>query len=228
MQMKSFLALICGTIFAQVAFGAMVDFEDLSVGDSGLTLSSGDANFSVSGQGNAGTNSGGIASVVGTRELMIFDADCSGGPAGNCSGGDTDLYFPGVGNILIISEDNDGNDPDDSRFGGDVLVDFNDNIVSIVSLVLDADEDITVTAFLNGATVGGPEVISTGNGGAAMTSFTINTEADQLLFHFNGSGAIGSIDYTVVPIPAAAWLFATGLISFYGLGRRTYTSQVYT
>ena len=46
---------------------------------------------------------------------MIFDAEClPGGIPSDCSGGDDDLLFPGQGNMLIITEDEDASDPDDA------------------------------------------------------------------------------------------------------------------
>ncbi len=50
------------------------------------------------------------------NDAMLFDSD-------NPTGGDTDLAFEGQGNLLIISEDNDSDDPDDA-VGGTITFAF--------------------------------------------------------------------------------------------------------
>ncbi len=50
------------------------------------------------------------------NDAMLFDS-------GNPTGGDTDLAFEGQGNLLIISEDNDSDDPDDA-VGGTITFAF--------------------------------------------------------------------------------------------------------
>ncbi|MCP4769097.1 MAG: PEP-CTERM sorting domain-containing protein [Gammaproteobacteria bacterium] len=39
--------------------------------------------------------------------------------------------------------------------------------------------------------------------------------------YFAGSGALDNLTYSVVPVPAAVWLFGTALLGFIGLSRRT-------
>ncbi|MDD9717145.1 SdrD B-like domain-containing protein [Dinoroseobacter sp. PD6] len=51
------------------------------------------------------------------NDAMIFDSN-------NPTGGDHDLGYNGLGNILIISEDNDASDPDDNAHGGVITFDF--------------------------------------------------------------------------------------------------------
>ncbi|WP_424972651.1 SdrD B-like domain-containing protein [Dinoroseobacter sp. S76] len=51
------------------------------------------------------------------NDAMIFDSN-------NTTGGDGDLGYNGLGNILIISEDNDASDPDDNAGGGTITFDF--------------------------------------------------------------------------------------------------------
>lgn len=181
-----------------------IDFDTFSEGTimTGQTISG--ATFSVANQGTTGGN---------PRELMIFDADCGGGPASNCSGGDTDLYFPGEGSVLIISEDNDSNDPDDSAAGGDIFVDFNPNVFNVVSVVLDV-EDVSstsnyVSAFLDGNLLQ-TIIVSTPNNGLVTANFGA-IELDQLQIHFAGSGAIQEISFTAVPLPGAFALLLSGL-----------------
>ncbi|WP_424967184.1 SdrD B-like domain-containing protein [Dinoroseobacter sp. S375] len=51
------------------------------------------------------------------NDAMIFDSNSP-------TGGDNDLGYNGLGNILIISEDNDASDPDDNAGGGTITFDF--------------------------------------------------------------------------------------------------------
>ena len=39
--------------------------------------------------------------------------------------------------------------------------------------------------------------------------------------YFGGSGALDNLTYSVVPVPAAVWLFGTALFGFIGFSRRT-------
>ncbi len=84
---------------------------------------------------------------------MLFDADCSGG----CSGQDPDLMLPGAGNVLIISEDNDHMDPDDSGFGGTINVSFATDVTDITGITVDVgDSDNgpnTIEVLLDGMVV---------------------------------------------------------------------------
>jgi dienelactone hydrolase len=64
---------------------------------------------------------------------MIFDS-------AHPTGGDRDLLAPELGNVLIISEDGDSNDPDDNARGGTLRFEWDDQ-VNVVSLgLLDIEE----------------------------------------------------------------------------------------
>ena len=214
---QTLLLSLLAFVFCGPASAAVINFEDLNVGDSGLSLVSGGATFTVSNQGRTRGN---------PRELMIFDGTCGEsspfpGSSSGCSGGDSDLYFPDEGNILIISEDNDSSDPDDSARGGKIKVDFGTaaNITSVMTLALDVDETVTVSAVLDNVI---QEVIALNgpNGTSALAFFAPATQADMLIFDFHGSAAIGNIDYTVVPVPAALPLLLSAL-AMVGFSRRS-------
>ncbi|MEM7304929.1 MAG: hypothetical protein AAF372_05335, partial [Pseudomonadota bacterium] len=128
---------------AHAQAGTVVNFNEggLNPGDfiTGTTIK--DITFSVSDQGSTGGD---------PRELMLYDSDCVGG---GCSGDDPDLSTVGksfmkdgetvdgpFGNVLIISEDNDQNDPDDSRFGGKIMGAFGVDITSITIVSVDFEE----------------------------------------------------------------------------------------
>ena len=119
------LAAIFGTVGVPAAQAAVqtsvINFESgLSAGDTIGTVSVGN--------GMSGASLGTV-SIVGTNPdlggnaAMVFDASCGGQtvPVGDpgfdpllCSGEDDDLYIPGLGNTMIITEDGDASDPDDA------------------------------------------------------------------------------------------------------------------
>ncbi|MEO0971685.1 MAG: VPLPA-CTERM sorting domain-containing protein [Pseudomonadota bacterium] len=191
---KAALAGLTLTVCAATTAGAMtLDFDDLGFmsGDvvTGQTLLG--ITLSVA---NQGTTDG------DPRELMLFDAEC-GGDANNCSGGDEDLFAPGEGLVLIISEDNDSADPDDSRFGGDIIFDFAE-AVPVVSLLLDLDEGATVSTLIGGVLIESVD-LTTGNGGMTTVEFLMTDTADQIVVSLNGSGAVASLTISPIPLPAS-------------------------
>jgi hypothetical protein len=102
----------------------VVDFEGLDSGDvvnsqfEGVSI---EAQKSWDGSGSR-------------NDAMIFDTD-------NPTGGDHDLEYNGVGNALIISEDNDSSDADDNWYGGTMTFDF-DAPSEVVSIsMLDIEEN---------------------------------------------------------------------------------------
>jgi hypothetical protein len=60
-----------------------------------------------------------------SNRAMTFDGEC-GGSASSCSGNDRDLFAPGQGNLLIVSQDNDEGNPNDNHQGGHIDIDFSD------------------------------------------------------------------------------------------------------
>lgn len=59
-----------------------------------------------------------------SNRAMIYNAECEGN-AESCSGNDgDDLYQPGEGNLLIVSQDNNADDPNDNHDGGHIDFDF--------------------------------------------------------------------------------------------------------
>ncbi len=233
MKLKSYstTSLILGLLFVTNIQAATINFEDqftqgdglLNPGDiiTGMTLFG--ATFNVVNQGNAGNRNNGanpgfnlpIGGASGSRELMLFNANCGISAYPNCSGQDPDLSLPGAGNILIISEDNNSNDPDDSRFGGDIIIDFTEGATYVESIFLDVEDgrfgDNFVNAYYEGNLLASI-IISSQNGGIANASFAGLGLIDQLIVNFQGSGAIVEFNYSPVPIPAAIWLFASCLL----------------
>jgi hypothetical protein len=85
-----------------------------------------------------------------SNRAMIFDGECGGSPEG-CSGNDDDLYAPGQRNLLIVSQDNDADDPNDNHEGGHINFDFSDfgpGSVTVTSLkVLDVSHNGAVISL---------------------------------------------------------------------------------
>lgn len=166
------------------------------------------------------------------------------------AGGDYDLVGPfntynpdltngfETGNVLIIQEHSyscDGNTcgtPDDegSRPAGTFYFEFN------TVITLESIDFFDVETAENGTTDNNAIRLFDVDNNELMpgTFFTPDTGGDnmwdQLTFNVDGvkrielnlggSGAIDNITFTVVPVPAAAWLFGSGLIGLIGLARR--------
>ena len=199
-----FAALVAGLSLSSSAYSAVIDFESFSAGDfvpNGTTISG--AEFSVSGQGTTGGDD---------RVLMIFDS-------GNPTGGDNDLFNKTAGNILIISEDNDQSDPDDSRFGGLITIDFDVPVLDLSIMTIDVGDnsnqnngDSFASAFFQGTQVGQFDFLSgQGNNNLQTATFATSGPFDQLQINLDSSGAIAEIAFTPVPVPAALPLFLTGI-----------------
>ena len=170
----------------------VVDFEGLAEGQTVTTLSSG--------QGISGESVPGWIEVSGTGYgAMVFDGTCDGGPASNCSGGDADLFVPPAGNILIISEDGDGSDPDDDAGGGTFELDFSNfggGSITVGSLVIvGAEEGGTVELFSGGQLVTSVQLTGIGDGEFAARFIGGVPAIDFMRVTLPGSGAIDSIGF---------------------------------
>ena len=80
-----------------------------------------------------------------SNRAMIYNAECAG-TAESCSGNDgDDLFQPGEGNLLIVSQDNNGDDPNDNHDGGSIEFDFSEfgpGAVTVTSLeIIDVSHD---------------------------------------------------------------------------------------
>ena len=188
---------------------AVIDFEGLAEGAIVESLSSGNG---ISGDPFAG--SVGVVGYNGVdpeNAAMVFDATCGGGPASNCSGGDSDLYQPTLGNVLIVSEDLDGDDPNDSDDpSAELRFDFSGfgpGSFTIESLtILDTDDDesadsrILFYAVEGGALIQEFDIPDIGDG--LKQEFTIDAAGvGFMVVHFNGSGAVDNIELSIPDEP---------------------------
>lgn len=182
----------------------VIDFEDnFDSGDTPTTLSHGD--------GISGDYVEGYVTVTGYdftssqgdggNDPMIFDGTCNNQP-NNCTGGDNDLYQPGQGNILILSEDGDAGDPDDERWGGVIEFDFSnfgDGYVTIGSLVVidsEADSVVEIKLYRDGSLIAIANVAGAGDGQLETRFVTPVPDIDYVVITMEDSGAIDDIGYS--------------------------------
>lgn len=210
----SMAALVAST----TASAVLIDFESdgmnaLNPGDIITDQTLFGATFSVENQGMTGGN---------PRELILFNADCIQNVT--CTGGDNDLSLPGEGNILIISQDNDLADPNDSAAGGTIVVDFATQVSAIESITVDVgDSDVGPNffqVFLNNVLVDQINLALGGGQNNVQTANFAGGPFDELRLVLAGSGGLVSVDFTPVPLPAALPLFMAGLLGLFGMRRR--------
>ena len=119
---------------------------------------------------------------------MIFDS-------ANPTGGDFDLATDSEGNILIISEDGDSNDPDDNAGGGVITLDL-DNPVDFNSINL---VDIEETGGEVRTTDSDGNVVTTAipaPGDGSLQTLNINdSDVVKIEVELVGSGAISGLDF---------------------------------
>ncbi len=194
-------------------FSAVADFESgLSPGDTVSTLSTGNG---ISGA-NLGTISVyGSTPTVSGNAAMIFDSRC-GGSAATCTGEDTDLFSPSYGNILIVSEDGDSSNPDDSASAQSRLT-FgfgswgDDGLVTVNSLDLIDIETSEATIDLYDAAdalVASIVVPPTGNGGTETLAIN-QSGVRRMVVNLRGSGGIDGLDITGERVIMDLWLDKT-------------------
>lgn len=211
------MALILGSVFAfpsaasAATQNAVIDFEGLA---EGAVVSSVSVGSGVSGDAIPGS-----VTVFGdssnpnitTNAAIIFDATCGGSAAG-CSGGDSDLFKPALGNVLIMAEnlvDGDGDglidDPDDAdRTNAPFSFDFSGfgpGAVTVESLdVLDV-ESVEANAVLElfgpgNVSLGTIAIPQTGDNGLLTQNVGI-AGVERMVVTLNGSGAIDNVRVSI-------------------------------
>ncbi|SFR48576.1 cadherin-like domain-containing protein [Litoreibacter janthinus] len=152
----------------------LLTFEDLQAGDivngqyysNGVTISSGNP----------------------STPPMVFDTD-------NPTGGDSDLHTNNLGNVLILSEDGDSNDPDDNAGGGKFIFEFDEPSDVVNFRALDVEEGGTVRLYNEaGQLIKTIQIPCTSNNGQV----TVNVNTDgvaRMEVELCGSGAIDNICY---------------------------------
>lgn len=207
-------ALISTANAAPPAASITIDFEaGFSAGDTVTELSK---NNGFSATGNPGTIAVSVdSSNPGTTDGMIFDAACDGGPAANCSGGDSDLFQPANGNVLIATANGDAGDPNDA-VGSIMEFDFSDfrnGIVSVESIdLLDSEEGGTIQLYNGGAAgilLATVPLPTPGDGSIATVSIDQGL-VDFMRINLTGSGAV---DNLVLGEDTREWMTGGGNIT---------------
>ena len=178
---------------------ATVDFEGIAPGTTIASLASGNG---VSGDAFPGSivvlGDNSAQHVVGNA-AMIFDALC-GGDASGCTGNDTDLFAPELGNVMIISEDLNGANPDDNGGGGWLdfdLTGFGDGVFTVSNANIVDTEGGGRIDFFNGvtllSTIALPELA---DGEQALVPFSVDGVTNFRVY-ITESGAIDNINLSV-------------------------------
>ena len=216
--MKRLTAAIAAAAAAFSAASAeivVLDFDDLDGGDVVRTQYDGVRIF-----GRRVMRDG--TTLRGVNRAMVFDSHV-------LTGEDDDLVGPfrsedgqttyDPGNVLIVSEDGDGSDPDDSASGGRLVFRFDAPVtfLGFNAFDINATEAITLRLYgLDGALLAR---VTNGNrtvGDNAYLSFmNLNVPGvARAVFAMSGSGAIDDItfDTAPVPVPGAMLLFAPAVV----------------
>lgn len=123
-------------------------------------------------------------------DAMIFDA-------ANPTGGDTDLFQPASGNVLIISEDHDASDPDDNWAGGTITARFDQPSTLVAIDMLDTEEPGgTIDMFdADGALLATVNVPGINDGGIQTVSLGNTQGVSTMVITLSGSGAVDCLRY---------------------------------
>ncbi|MEN8205160.1 MAG: VPLPA-CTERM sorting domain-containing protein [Pseudomonadota bacterium] len=193
------LAVLSGTLFAMAAAAAPV------------TVS-----FTKNDASGSGSLSGTGPNVSG---FLVYDSDSANASTGNP--GDPLLVFDGVPYEYSVQIDNFG-----TLSGSSIITQVGDN-----GAVLPGQDTFQVVS--NGVQYqvsivwSGPTSTFSGNG---IPDLSVLSEMSPQLNIFNKStfefemiGPLTSLSMTTVPVPAAAWLFGSGLLGLAGIARRMNT-----
>lgn len=160
-----------------MSYNGTQDFNELSAGDliegqyigEGMTITSGDP----------------------TNPVMVFDS-------ANPTGGDNDLATGNLGNVLILSEDRDGSDPDDNAGGGKFNINFEAPATVTSLTLLDADGGAWVKYYdVNGNLLQQVDVTTANNGQHVVSTNLTNVGSIEVIL--GASGAIDNISYSINP-----------------------------
>jgi hypothetical protein len=207
-----------GTPSTQIGsgFGNALDFGDLTVTAWGTTGVPTDAN-----------------SLLDKGQILRFGTGlgaCNKSEGSNCNNPAHQVDNVGDDDLVMFKFDNtvDFNNIVIDPFGY-----FDRDVSFWIANVTPGEADLTgfnPFALLNGTSVFGTVTNITNNAGYGPLSINLSGETGNVLI-FGGTLDVGSrydndrfkiasLDITVVPVPAAVWLFGSGLIGLAGIARR--------
>ena len=217
MKLLAPLAACAAALFSTAAAEIVVlDFNDLDGGDVVRNQYRDDFGVRIRGRRLVG---GDI--LRGADRAMIYDT-------GTLTGEDDDLVGPFTsedgrttydpGNILIVSEDGFGEDPDDSASGGRIVLTFDDAVTFLGFNAFDINDDEGITLRLFGMDGALLAVVTNGmrtvpdNGYLAFEGLNV-AGVTRAVFTLTGSGGIDDISFDTapVPVPGALVLFGTAM-----------------
>jgi len=149
---------------------------------------------------------------LANQPLMLFNSNCGNHFGVACTGEDDDLATgpdfntPAQGNVLIISEDGNTDNPDDwAEDGGEFIFDFLQPVILNEVSIVDVDgvddlggEDYGyLTAFgANGAVLQTLDLRAGRDNGFEVYDFSNQVDVKKLLIRLPGSGAISGVEFT--------------------------------
>ncbi|MAU10194.1 MAG: hypothetical protein CL607_10260 [Anaerolineaceae bacterium] len=183
-----FFSLMVGVVAADET--ATVNFEGLSEGQIVSILTMGAGYSATADFGPIGVQ--GVNPDLGGNAAMIFDSNCVGG----CTGGDTDLQS-NTGNVLIVTENFNGADPNDNGEGGQLTLTFANGTVNTVTVeqlqVTDTEGGGTVTLY-NGPTILASMPMPLMANGQSITMAINISNVTHMTASFVESGSIDNVE----------------------------------
>jgi len=204
---RSIIAGLFVSLFGAATVGqaATIGFDDVPVGVILNNFTEDGLSFSVS------TLGGEDATVFNTR-CVLDSLPCNG---------DEDLVPGSQGENGILGEDG-SNIPDDSARGGTIILESLAGNVAFRLTGVSAIDDGTfkVSTRINGTlTLLVQFVLGENETGIAGFNSGLIGVGDAIVIDYSGSGGIDSLGVQAVPLPAAAWLFLSGLAGVFGVKR---------
>ena len=154
--------------------------QDFSGVSKGTVVGSQFDGFTVTAQRNGDA-------ATSENDAMIFDSS-------NPTGGDNDLGFANLGNIIIISEDNDSSDPDDNAGGGSITFDFdNPSDVHDIKLLDIEETGGTIDLFDEDGNLIKSVAIPAPGDNSIQTILLDAGGVDSMVINLVGSGAVDEL-----------------------------------
>ncbi|MEP4198188.1 MAG: tandem-95 repeat protein [Aliishimia sp.] len=131
-----------------------------------------------------------ISSADPLTPVMVFDS-------ANPTGGDFDLSTNNLGNVLILSEDRDSDDPDDNAQGGKFVFEFEASATVHSLTLLDVEAGAWIKLYDDDGNLLRQVDVQTNNNGQFVADLGDTSCVCTMTVEFAGSGAIDNLGYTI-------------------------------